>query len=275
MPRWARTQARTLLVQTLARSTSRIAQARLERFAIWIAKFRDNADERLQKTLGEQDEAFGFDEAKLAAEACFHDWQFGVLNNGHGDGPVTISSACRNYVRSLRIEGREAAAGFRDWRLKVHGLVQRPLALSLTQLRALAMRSQITMHCCDEGWNAIGGWSGVPVGLLLSLAGTAASARYVVFHCMDRKEEDGQLYYESLDLFDAYHPQTILACDMNGQPLPIEHGAPLRLRVETQIGYKNAKFVDRLEVVDRLTGFGKGRGGWWEDIDNAVWYAGQ
>ena len=170
---------------------------------------------------------------------------------------------------------RLVETGFRDWRLKVHGLVQRPLALSLTQLRALAMRSQITMHCCDEGWNAIGGWSGVPVGLLLSLAGTAASARYVVFHCMDRKEEDGQLYYESLDLFDAYHPQTILACDMNGQPLPIEHGAPLRLRVETQIGYKNAKFVDRLEVVDRLTGFGKGRGGWWEDIDNAVWYAGQ
>lgn len=165
--------------------------------------------------------------------------------------------------------------GFRDWRLRVHGLVRQPLALSLADLKNLARRSQITMHACDEGWTAIGQWGGVPLGLLLTMAGVAASAKYVVFHCMDKRESNGEFYYESLDLFDAYHPQTILAYEMNGQPLPIGHGAPLRLRVETQIGYKNAKYVDRVEVVDRLTGFGKGRGGWWEDADNAVWYAGQ
>jgi len=110
---------------------------------------------------------------------------------------------------------------------------------------------------------------------VLSMAGLSTAARYVVFHCFDKKEEDGQHYYESIDLFDAYHPQTILAYGMNGKPLPVEYGAPLRLRVETQIGYKNAKYIDRIEVVDRLTGFGRGKGGWWEDFDNAVWYAGQ
>jgi len=165
--------------------------------------------------------------------------------------------------------------GFQDWKLRIHGLVRNPLALSLTELRQLGARAQITMHNCDEGWNAIGQWIGVPLGLLLTMAGLAPSARYVVFHCLDKKADDGNFYYESIDLFDAYHPQTILAYDMNGRPLPVEHGAPLRLRVETQIGYKNAKFVDRVEVVDRLTSFGKGRGGWWEDFDNAVWYAGQ
>lgn len=164
---------------------------------------------------------------------------------------------------------------FTTWRLKVHGLVQRSLSLSLEDLRRLAARSQITMHCCDEGWSAIGQWSGVPLGLVLSLAGLSAGARYVVFHCLDRKDENKQNYYESLDLIDAYHPQTILAYDMNGKPLPVPYGAPLRLRVETQIGYKNAKFIDRIEVVDTLNRFGRGRGGWWEDFDNAVWYAGQ
>jgi len=164
---------------------------------------------------------------------------------------------------------------FQGWQLRVHGLVQRSLSLSLSDLRGLAARTQITMHSCDEGWNAIGQWSGVPLGLVLSMAGLLPTARYVVFHCLDKKEENGQNYYESVDLFDAYHPQTILAYGMNGKPLPVEYGAPLRLRVETQIGYKNAKYIDRIEVVDRLTGFGRGKGGWWEDFDNAVWYAGQ
>lgn len=170
---------------------------------------------------------------------------------------------------------RMLETGFADWRLKVHGLVQRPLSLSLPQIRALAARSQITMHACDEGWSAVGAWRGLPLGALLMLAGMMPGARYIVFHCLDRKQENGRFYYESIDLFDAFHPQTILAYDMNGKPLLEAHGAPLRLRVETQIGYKNAKFVDRIEVVSALTSFGDGRGGWWEDFDNAVWYAGQ
>lgn len=169
---------------------------------------------------------------------------------------------------------RLAAGGFRDWALRIDGLVSNPVTLSLAQLRALAARTQITMHNCDEGWNAIAQWKGVALSSLLALAAPSARASYVVFHCMDQRE-DGQRYYESIDLFDAYHPQTILAYEMNGRPLPVAYGAPVRLRVETQIGYKNAKYIERLELADRLDGFGKGRGGWWEDSDNAVWYAGQ
>jgi len=164
---------------------------------------------------------------------------------------------------------------FRDWRLRIHGLVDRPAALSLAQLQALPARTQITMHNCDEGWSAVGQWTGVPLAGLLALCGLRPDARFVVFYCMDRQEADGNYYYESLDLLDALHPQTILAYAMNGKPLPVGYGAPLRLRVETQIGYKNAKYVDRIEVVDQLRSIGKGRGGWWEDFDRAVWYAGQ
>ena len=170
---------------------------------------------------------------------------------------------------------RFASTGFRDWALRIDGLVRRPVSLTLAQLAGFDARSQITMHNCDEGWNAIAQWKGVPLGSLLAIAEPSTRAGYVVFHCLDKKEEDGEQYYESIDLFDAYHPQTILAYEMNGSPLPVQYGAPLRLRIETQIGYKNAKYVDRIEVVDRLDGLGKGRGGWWEDFDNAVWYAGQ
>lgn len=170
---------------------------------------------------------------------------------------------------------RLASTGFRDWALRIDGLVRRPLSLTLSQLAGLGARSQITMHSCDEGWNAIALWKGVPLGVLLTMVEPVAGAGYVVFHCLDKKEEDGEQYYESIDLFDAYHPQTIVAYEMNGKPLPVQYGAPLRLRIETQIGYKNAKYIGRIEVVDHLDGFGKGRGGWWEDFDNAVWYAGQ
>jgi DMSO/TMAO reductase YedYZ molybdopterin-dependent catalytic subunit len=165
--------------------------------------------------------------------------------------------------------------GFQDWQLRVDGLVERPLALSLAQLRALPSRTQITMHNCDEGWSAIGQWTGVQLSRVLDMCAPRLNARYVVFHCMDTQEADGTPYYESIDLIDAIHPQTILAYAMNGAALPVGHGAPLRLRVELQIGYKNAKYVDRIELVDRLSTIGKGRGGWWEDFDRAPWYAGQ
>ena len=170
---------------------------------------------------------------------------------------------------------RFADNNFSNWELRVDGLVERPLALSLAQMRALPSRTQITMHNCDEGWSAVGQWTGVPLARILDLCAPRLHARYVVFHCMDTQEADGTPYYESIDLLDAVHPQTILAYAMNGAALPIEHGAPLRLRVELQIGYKNAKYVDRIELVDRLTAIGKGRGGWWEDFDRAPWYAGQ
>ena len=143
---------------------------------------------------------------------------------------------------------------------------------SLADLRALAARTQITRHDCVEGWSAIGQWTGVPLGEVLKAAGLAANARYIVFHCADNLDGQG-LYYESIDLFDAFHPQTILAYAMNGRPLQIGHGAPVRLRVERQLGYKHAKFVMRIEAAESLAAFGYGKGGFWEDRGYA-WYAG-
>jgi DMSO/TMAO reductase YedYZ molybdopterin-dependent catalytic subunit len=165
---------------------------------------------------------------------------------------------------------------FASFRLTVDGLVRRPLSLSLPEIKALPARTQITLHSCDEGWSAIGQWTGVALSQLLSAAELMPDARYIVFHCLDELErtpDRSGLYYESLDLFDAFHPQTILAYGMNGQPLPVGHGAPLRLRVERQIGYKNAKYVNRIEAVDRLDRIGRGKGGFWEDR-GYQWYAG-
>jgi DMSO/TMAO reductase YedYZ molybdopterin-dependent catalytic subunit len=161
---------------------------------------------------------------------------------------------------------------FANWHLTVDGLVRKKLSLSLDEIKQLPARTQITQHSCDEGWSAIGQWTGVPLGHLLQMAGLAPEARYIVFHCLDELAE-GEFYYESIDLFDAFHPQTILAYGMNGKTLPVQHGAPLRLRVERQIGYKNAKYVTRVEVVDRLNPLGGGKGGFWEDR-GYQWYAG-
>jgi DMSO/TMAO reductase YedYZ molybdopterin-dependent catalytic subunit len=164
------------------------------------------------------------------------------------------------------------ASGFADWRLVVDGLVSRPLSLSLARIRQLPARTQITRHDCVEGWSAIGQWTGVPLKLLLHGAGLRPEARYIVFHCAD--DFGGIPYYESIDLIDAFHPQTILAWGMNGAALPVGHGAPLRLRVERQLGYKHAKFVMRVEAVDSLQRLGRGGGGYWEDRSGYQWYAG-
>ena len=167
---------------------------------------------------------------------------------------------------------RHAAEGFANWRLVVDGLVRQPQSLSLSQIRAMPARTQITRHDCVEGWSAIGKWTGLPLKLALDAAGVLASARYVVFHCAD--QFDGSAYYESIDLIDAYHPQTILAWGMNDQLLSIDHGAPLRLRVERQLGYKQAKYVMRVELVASLATIGGGKGGYWEDAAGYQWYAG-
>lgn len=167
-----------------------------------------------------------------------------------------------------------ASGGFADYRLHVGGLVERPMALNLAQIRKLPSRTQITRHDCVEGWSAIGKWKGARLGALLEAARLSPDARYIVFYCADMMEEDGGgLYYESIDLEDAFHPQTILAYDLNGRPLPIKNGAPLRLRIERQLGYKMAKYVMRVEAVDGLSGIGGGKGGYWEDR-GYEWYAG-
>ena len=168
------------------------------------------------------------------------------------------------------------AKGFSDYRLVIDGLVERPLSLSLDEIRALPARTQITRHDCVEGWSSIGKWTGARLGPLLDRAGLKKTARYIVFHCGDTLEEtlDGTgMYYESIDLIDAYHPQTILAYAMNDRPLPVAHGAPLRLRVERQLGYKQAKYIMRLEAVDDFAHMGRGKGGFWEDR-GYEWYAG-
>lgn len=165
---------------------------------------------------------------------------------------------------------------FTEWRLQVDGLVQQPLSLSLADLKRLPSRTQITRHDCVEGWSAIGQWQGVHLGRILDLARLKPGARYVAFHCADELEVtfDGSgRYYESIDLLDAYHPQTILAYAMNGKDLPVAHGAPLRLRVERHLGYKHAKYLMRIEVVSSFDALWGGRGGYWEDR-GYEWYAG-
>src|SRR4029434_5412072 len=141
-----------------------------------------------------------------------------------------------------------AASGFADYRLEVVGLVEQPARLSLAELRALPERTQITRHDCVEGWSAIGKWKGAKLSALLERVRPKAEARYVMFYCADPMEDDGTgLYYESIDMDDALHPQTILAYDLNDVPLPIPNGAPLRLRVERQLCYKHAKYVMRID----------------------------
>jgi DMSO/TMAO reductase YedYZ molybdopterin-dependent catalytic subunit len=165
---------------------------------------------------------------------------------------------------------------FARWKVDVGGLVMRPMAFSVADLRALPSRTQITRHDCVEGWSCIGQWTGTPLGNVLMQTGLQPSARFIVFHCADEVLHyvDGEhAYYESIDLIDAFHPQTILAYELNGAPLPLANGAPLRLRVERQLGYKMAKFITRIEAVDRLDNIRGGKGGYWED-DGYEWYAG-
>jgi DMSO/TMAO reductase YedYZ molybdopterin-dependent catalytic subunit len=166
--------------------------------------------------------------------------------------------------------------GFADWKLSVGGLVEAPLELSLAEIRAMPSRTQITRHDCVEGWSCIGKWKGARLSALLDQAKLKPNARYIVFYCADLLGETGteaDRYYESIGLADAFHEQTILAYEMNGQALPVAHGAPLRLRVERQLGYKMAKYVMKIEAVDGLSGIRGGRGGFWEDL-GYEWYAG-
>lgn len=165
-----------------------------------------------------------------------------------------------------------AASNFASWRLAVDGLVARPLNLSLHDLGAFPQRAQITRHDCVEGWSAIGKWQGAVLGDVLKAAGLSDRAKYIVFHCAD--DSNGAPYYESIDLYDAFHPQTILAMLMNNQRLSIGHGAPIRLRAERHLGYKHAKFVMRIEARDRIDNLYQGKGGYWEDSADYAWYAG-
>ncbi len=164
------------------------------------------------------------------------------------------------------------AENFANWRLAVDGLVAHPLSIPIQKLRSLPHRVQITRHDCVEGWSAIGKWHGIQLSRILEAAGLGTRAKYIVFHCADNFGD--KPYYESIDLVDAFHPQTILAWGLNGHLLPVANGAPLRLRVERQLGYKQAKYIQRIQAVESLAQVYGGKGGYWEDNVDYEWYAG-
>ena len=173
--------------------------------------------------------------------------------------------------------------GFANWKLEVGGLVQKPMQFSLAELKAMPARTQITRHDCVEGWSSIAKWKGVPLHQILAQVQPLPGAQYVVFRCadpMDEVDEDddeadieASAYYESIDMDDAWHAQTILAYEVNDKALPVENGAPLRLRVERQLGYKQAKYLMKIELVASFEHIRDGKGGYWED-HGYEWYAG-
>lgn len=180
-----------------------------------------------------------------------------------------------------------AAGAFASYSMPVAGLVEAPRTFTLADLKALPRRSQITRHDCVEGWSAIAEWTGTPLAQVLDIVRPKPEARFVLFHCFDRYATDyttetsdasndldgSPVFYGSIGLDAAVHPQTILAYAMNGNDLPVAHGAPVRLRVERQLGYKNTKYIKSIELVSSFDDIGDGKGGYWED-QGYQWYGG-
>ena len=206
-----------------------------------------------------------------------------LLGGGHSLAPEYAEADIRQGQRpngSVDPDGEEylslTETGFSGYNLAITGLVERPLSIPLGQLKAMQAKTQITRHDCVEGWSCIAKWTGVQLSAVLAEAKPKVNARFAVFHCYDTLERSlsGEVkYYESIDLIDAYHPQTILAYGLNGADLPVANGAPLRLRVERQLGYKMAKYVHTIELVESYASFGLGRGSYWADR-GYEWYAG-
>jgi DMSO/TMAO reductase YedYZ molybdopterin-dependent catalytic subunit len=182
-------------------------------------------------------------------------------------GMISAKPFANGTVPSHDAFERHRAANFTTWRLDVRGHVDRPAVLSLADLRAMPVRSQITEVTCEEGWSYVAEWTGTPLFEVLSRSGVRPTARYLVYFSSDPD------WWESIDIDEAMHPQTLLAWGMNGSDLPVPFGGPLRLRVPRQLGYKSVKFVDRLVVTDSLEGFGDGKGQSWVN-DGYAWYAG-
>lgn len=214
----------------------------------------------------------------LGAAEKWHEGAHRFLTNREALAPEYPKSAISPYFRGNGStepqDGdypAQAAEGFANWRLEVRGLVENPLSLTLDNIRRLPQRTQITRHDCVEGWSAIGEWTGPQLSVILEAAKLRPEARFIVFRCADSL--NGADYYESVDLVDAHHPQTIIAHLLNGEPLPIRNGAPLRMRIERQLGYKHAKYLTAIEAVASLEDIGEGGGGYWEDR-GYQWYAG-
>jgi len=161
---------------------------------------------------------------------------------------------------------RHLAADFADWRLIVDGLVERPASLSLADLRGFPSRSQIAHQACEEGWSFIAEWTGVPISYVLDHVGVRPGAKYVAVFAFDKK-------YDSIDMEDAHHRQSLLAYAMNGAPLPTRHGAPLRLKIPRQLGFKSKKYLVRMSITDTMKNIGNGQGA--NGLDHGyAWYGG-
>jgi DMSO/TMAO reductase YedYZ molybdopterin-dependent catalytic subunit len=162
-----------------------------------------------------------------------------------------------------------ATTGFKDWRLQVEGLVARPVSFSLDELKRLPAESHIALHACEQGWSYIAEWTGVRLSSVLDLVKTRPEARYVVFvPFANPRQTTGEVrvQWDSIDMADALHPQTLLAYGMNGHVLPADFGAPLRLRLGRQLGYKNTKYLSRIVITDRMDIYRKGPGTWYGGI---------
>ncbi len=199
---------------------------------------------------------YGAQRALLSQKALAKEYTKGDISSFPATGTTNPADASKpGYNKEYATLQQKA---FANWALSVEGRVSKPGNYSLAALQQLPVRTQITRHTCEEGWTAIAEWTGVQLGQVLQTAGILRSARFVNFYAYDG-------YMESIDLLDAFHSQTILAWQMNGQSLPIQHGAPLRVRVETQIGYKSVKYLQRIVVTDEYVD--PGDSGW-------AWYTG-
>jgi DMSO/TMAO reductase YedYZ molybdopterin-dependent catalytic subunit len=162
---------------------------------------------------------------------------------------------------------RSQAGSFAGWRLNVDGLVDHPTSFSVAQIKSYPQHSHITDIACEEGWSYVAEWIGTPLSQVLDRAGVQPHARYVIYYSIEKD------WWESMDMADALHPQTLLAYGMNGDELPVAFGGPLRMRVPRQLGYKNVKFINRITITDSMKGFGKGLGSAAPESGYA-WYAG-
>lgn len=255
--RLRRRQPRRAFLRGAAGAVSTLALAGCDNLSRseWFPKVLGAAtplNEAVAKALGRRALAQEFDEA--ARSPTFR-------SNGTAD-PGTAQYAA--WVQSA----------FATYSLDIGGLCEAPQRLTLAQLRDLPSRTQITRHDCVEGWSAIAKWKGARLAALMDAAKVEPGARYVVFYCADPMSDDpADLYYESIDMDDARHEQTILAYELNDAPLPVPNGAPLRLRVERQLGYKHAKYITGIEFVESFAKIGGGKGGYWED-QGYQWWAG-
>lgn len=157
-----------------------------------------------------------------------------------------------------------AENNFKDYKLKIEGSVENPVELSLEDLKEMAFEQNITMHHCIQGWSGIAEWGGIPISKIVELVKPHASVTTVAFYSFGIGLYGG-VYYDTHTLDNCLKPQSILAWEMNYETLPLIHGAPLRLRVENQLGYKMVKWISSIEFVEIHKSLGKGFGGKNED----------